>query len=461
MPADLFFHILKPLPPSDSLLSIFLHPSQKWPKTILSEMNSHQNLPVIATRGSQSDWFRYGADGQRTRSWGSDGARIYLPGYEHRTDTGQTKTYVGDYAVITHTAQTGGNPQRKVEYLLKDRLGSVDAVADSSGILTETRGYDAFGKPRTGAWADLAPPKLGSTAVTPKGFTQHEHLNQLELIHMNGRVYDYALGRFTGVDPFIQFPLNSQSLNPYAYILNNPLSGTDPTGYLIGCGFGGMNCDASGPLGDNEGTDQCSFNFHCQFAFGENGSKDGAGSENGGGKGASTSPEARKHSEGGLKTNAEKLWGMVKTTLVPNGDDLAKRGAEGDLLTNVIGYQASGMNKVIDAVNTGINATPVWGIYNHFNSDAPIEISRLHINDNELPGAFANDIVTGVATAGVTLIRGAAGVSAKAANSAPRELYRLGQPAKPLERTFDHALSPQLYVKDVATHYGINLRGSG
>lgn len=48
MPADLFFHILKPLPPSDSLLSVFLHPSQKCPKTILSEMNSHQNLPVIA-----------------------------------------------------------------------------------------------------------------------------------------------------------------------------------------------------------------------------------------------------------------------------------------------------------------------------------------------------------------------------------------------------------------------------
>ncbi len=48
---------------------------------------------------------------------------------------------------------------------------------------------------------------------------------------MNGRAFDYHLGRFTGVDPFIQFPLNSQSLNPYSYILNNPLSGTDPTGY--------------------------------------------------------------------------------------------------------------------------------------------------------------------------------------------------------------------------------------
>jgi RHS repeat-associated protein len=50
-------------------------------------------------------------------------------------------------------------------------------------------------------------------------------------IHMNGRVYDYNLGRFLSVDPFIQAPGNSQSLNPYSYIMNNPLSGTDPTGY--------------------------------------------------------------------------------------------------------------------------------------------------------------------------------------------------------------------------------------
>jgi RHS repeat-associated protein len=188
----------------------------------------HQNLPVTAARGALKDWFRYGSDGQRTRSWGSDGARVYLPGYEHRTDTGETKVYIGDYAVISTTGAT-----RKVEYLLKDRLGSVDAVANSSGSVIETRGYDAFGKPRDGSWNNLTPAKIASVAVTPKGFTQHEHLNQLELIHMNGRVFDYNLGRFTGVDPFIQFPLNSQSLNPYSYILNNPLSGTDPSGYMF------------------------------------------------------------------------------------------------------------------------------------------------------------------------------------------------------------------------------------
>nr|WP_281260967.1 RHS repeat-associated core domain-containing protein [Agarilytica rhodophyticola] len=48
---------------------------------------------------------------------------------------------------------------------------------------------------------------------------------------MNGRGYDYNVGRFLSVDPIIQAPGNSQSLNPYSYIMNNPLSGTDPTGY--------------------------------------------------------------------------------------------------------------------------------------------------------------------------------------------------------------------------------------
>jgi hypothetical protein len=44
-------------------------------------------------------------------------------------------------------------------------------------------------------------------------------------------MYDYQLGRFLNVDPVIQFPTNTQSLNPYSYILNNPLAGADPTGY--------------------------------------------------------------------------------------------------------------------------------------------------------------------------------------------------------------------------------------
>ncbi len=52
---------------------------------------------------------------------------------------------------------------------------------------------------------------------------------------IKGRMYDYNAGRFLSVDPFIQDPGSTQSLNPYTYIFNNPLSGIDPTGYLVEC----------------------------------------------------------------------------------------------------------------------------------------------------------------------------------------------------------------------------------
>ncbi len=67
--------------------------------------------------------------------------------------------------------------------------------------------------------------------VTNNGFTGHEHLDDVYLIQMNGRMYDYRLGRFLSVDPIISNPASSRSINPYSYIGNNPLSGVDPTGY--------------------------------------------------------------------------------------------------------------------------------------------------------------------------------------------------------------------------------------
>ena len=50
---------------------------------------------------------------------------------------------------------------------------------------------------------------------------------------MNGRIYDPTLGRFLQADPHIQAPTNSQSYNRYSYVLNNPMSYTDPSGYFF------------------------------------------------------------------------------------------------------------------------------------------------------------------------------------------------------------------------------------
>ncbi|MGS2724779.1 RHS repeat-associated core domain-containing protein [Porticoccus sp. GXU_MW_L64] len=46
-------------------------------------------------------------------------------------------------------------------------------------------------------------------------------------------MYDPKIARFLQADPFIQDPLMSQSLNRYAYVWNNPLNATDPSGYFV------------------------------------------------------------------------------------------------------------------------------------------------------------------------------------------------------------------------------------
>ena len=68
-------------------------------------------------------------------------------------------------------------------------------------------------------------------ATTPRGYTGHEHLNNLGVIHMNGRVYDPVLGRFLSPDPVVQAPHDTQGFNRYAYVRNNPLRYTDPSGF--------------------------------------------------------------------------------------------------------------------------------------------------------------------------------------------------------------------------------------
>ena len=50
---------------------------------------------------------------------------------------------------------------------------------------------------------------------------------------MNGRVYDPTLGRFLSADPHVQFEALLISYNRYAYVNNNPLRYSDPSGYFL------------------------------------------------------------------------------------------------------------------------------------------------------------------------------------------------------------------------------------
>ncbi len=67
--------------------------------------------------------------------------------------------------------------------------------------------------------------------LSTRGFTGHEMVDSVGIIHMNGRIYDPMLGRFLQADPVVQASKHTQSLNRYTYALNNLLSFTDPSGY--------------------------------------------------------------------------------------------------------------------------------------------------------------------------------------------------------------------------------------
>ncbi|WP_395373634.1 RHS repeat-associated core domain-containing protein [Marinicella sp. W31] len=194
---------------------------------------------------AQTVYFRYADNNQRYFKYDEKAGEITLYGgkdYEQIYNAGngvlkESKYYLTDYLTVTKPA---GQSTGQYHYLQKDRLGSTTQVLDELGNRVHGRSYDAFGKPRDENWNDIGglfEAELGltnnqsTTEISKRGFTDHEHLDYLQLIHMNGRMFDFNNGRFLSVDPFIAGS-GSQAINPYTYIYNNPLSGTDPSGYI-------------------------------------------------------------------------------------------------------------------------------------------------------------------------------------------------------------------------------------
>ena len=161
----------------------------------------------------------------------------YVGNVEIRNVTGgkQYTRYVEGHAIVKLTRNDTSRTAISTDYLITDHLGSIDAIADSSGALLYDLSFDAWGRRRAAdsTFAIINTPATALATLTPRGFTGHEMLDTVGLIHMNGRVYDPRLGRFTSADPIVQFPHYSQSFNRYSYVFNNPLSYTDPSGYLV------------------------------------------------------------------------------------------------------------------------------------------------------------------------------------------------------------------------------------
>ncbi len=169
---------------------------------------------------------------------------------DYNVQTGQTLFYLyvggGPYSAPAVLKSDGDTSE--LLYLHRDYLGSILAISNQSGQLVEKRHFDAWGKVvkvQDGNGNDLE--KL---TVLERGYTGHEHLQSVQLIHMNGRLYDPRLRRFLAPDNYIENAYDTQNFNRYAYVLNNPLRYTDPSGESRCCEHLGFSMPMFGsPLG--------------------------------------------------------------------------------------------------------------------------------------------------------------------------------------------------------------------
>jgi RHS repeat-associated protein len=107
--------------------------------------------------------------------------------------------------------------------LLSDHIGSSSVTTDANGVKTASALYKAFGETRFSAG------NLG----TDYKFTGQREEASLGIYYFNARWMDPSLGRFTSPDSIVPTSTQgTQAWDRYAFVNNNPVRYTDPTGHV-------------------------------------------------------------------------------------------------------------------------------------------------------------------------------------------------------------------------------------
>jgi RHS repeat-associated protein len=192
-----------------------------------------ENRMISATAtGADNEYFAYDGDGRRVqKTWVPLSGPTKVTTYVYGA-SGIAAEYTNESAASTGTS-----------WMFTDLLGSVRAVtgdkpSSGSAVITESYDYLPFGRMlssydnRSGLSYPATPDSSLSNVESPK-FTGQVRDVEIGLDYFEARYFSAAGGRFASVDPVIVSSdriLDPQQINLYAYVRNNPLRFTDPSG---------------------------------------------------------------------------------------------------------------------------------------------------------------------------------------------------------------------------------------
>jgi len=156
----------------------------------------------------------YQTAGGATTRFGYDGGNLIG---EYNSSNALQRRYVFGPGSDEPLVQYEGSGTSTRRWFHADERGSVAAVSDASGdVVTAVNRYDEYGN-------------VQGTLTGRFGYTGQAWLPELGMAYYRARIYNPAMGRFMQTDPI---GMNG-GMNVHAYVGNNPVNSTDPSGTLL------------------------------------------------------------------------------------------------------------------------------------------------------------------------------------------------------------------------------------
>jgi RHS repeat-associated protein len=160
--------------------------------------------------------YSYDGKGQRVKSITSTGTTLYVYDVMGRL--------IAEY--------TSGNATGSgTSYITADMLGSPRVITTQDKSVKTRHDYLPFGEEIPAGYGSRTAQQGYAVDNVRQKFTGKERDTESGLDYFGARYYAGALGRFNSADSLFGSIGNPQTLNRYAYVLNNPLAMVDPTGH--------------------------------------------------------------------------------------------------------------------------------------------------------------------------------------------------------------------------------------